>query len=49
MAFAVKRRTPPLDRNEFHPFLPLCFAIESYLYETDFSKTSLNRLSYYLD
>ena len=43
MDFPIKRRTPPprapLNGTNFHPFLPhfFSFAIESYLYETDFT------------
>ena len=40
MAFAIKRRTPPpFNSTNFHPFLPhfFSFAIESYMYEKDFT------------
>ena len=39
MAFAIKRRPSPLNGPNFHPVLPhlFSFAIESYLYETDFT------------
>ena len=43
LVFAIKRRTPtphnPLNGTIFHPFLPhfFSFAIESYLYGTDFT------------
>ena len=39
MAFAIQRGNPPLNGTNFPPFLPhsFSFAIESYLYETDFT------------
>ena len=40
MAFAINRRnSPPPTGTNFHQFLPrfFSFAIESYLYETDFT------------